>query len=163
MIYRLAVAGLLLTGLAGCQTYPDGTPVGGASATATPLDTYVETNEPAKMGDIAFQRGYFGLSERYYREAVEKTPGDVASWIALGASYDNLKRFDLADRAYARARELGGDSVALLNNRGYSYMLRGKFREADADFRKALRLDPDNLVVQNNLALLQQARTKYRR
>ena len=138
---------------AGCNTtaaFFEGTPLGAAA----PEEEYVQTNEPAVLGRKHFERGHYGLSERYFREAVEKDPRDMDSWIGLGSSYDNLKRFDLADRAYQQAFQLGGPSPPLLNNIGYSYLLRGDFRRARAAFQKALRLDPTNQVVLNNIRLL---------
>jgi Flp pilus assembly protein TadD len=127
-----------------------------SSAPATlPLeDEYIQTNESALLGRRQFERGYYGLSERYFREAVEKNPRDIDSWIGLGASYDKLKRFELSDRAYGEAYRLGGTSAALLNNMGFSYMLRGNFKRARATYQRALQLDPKNEVVLNNIRIL---------
>jgi len=119
-----------------------------------PEEEYVRTNEPTLLGRKHFERGHYGLSARYFREAVERDPRDLDSWSGLGASYDNLKRFDLADRAYRQALRLGGPSAPLLNNMGYSYMLRGDFRRARSTLRRALNLEPTNEVVLNNIRLL---------
>lgn len=138
---------------AGCATIE--TP---ESSAPPPLEEkYVSTNEPAVLGRKHFERGHYGLSERYFREAVERDPRDLDSWIGLAASYDNLKRFDLADRAYQQALRLGGPSAPVLNNMGYSYMLRGDFRKAKATLQRALKLDPTNVVVLNNIRLLEGA------
>ncbi len=154
---RLVVCVSIGLGLAACQTSADG-------ETARSLeDVYVFSNEPDRLGDAHFARGNYALAERYYRDAVERKPGDVASWLGLASSYDNLKRFDLADRAYLKAREVGGESTQYLNNLGYSYMLRGRFREAETLLRRAAAREPDNVVVMNNLGLLAEVRTKYAR
>ena len=156
MVKRLQIAAMMCGAAmfcAGCNTtatFFEGTPL----SAAAPEEEYVRTNEPALLGRKHFVRGHYGLSERYFREAVEKDPRDMDSWIGLGSSYDNLKRFDLADRAYQQAFQLGGPSAPLLNNIGYSYLLRGDFRRARAAFQKALRLDPTNQVVLNNIRLL---------
>ena len=71
---------------------------------------------PADEGRAQFVLGNFGLAERNFREAVERDPADVDSWIGLGASYDQLKRFDLADRAYENALRIGGRLPGILNN-----------------------------------------------
>lgn len=157
MALRVIICVGIGLGLAACQTSPDG-------ETAKSLeDVYVFSNEPDKLGDAHFARGNYGLAERYYRDAVERAPGDAASWLGLASSYDNLKRFDLADRAYMKAREVGGESTKYLNNLGYSYMLRGRFRDAENLLRRAAAREPDNVVVLNNLGLLAEARAKYGR
>ncbi|MGO8953212.1 MAG: tetratricopeptide repeat protein [Rhodomicrobium sp.] len=112
------------------------------------------SDEPYRLGLEHFNRGDYGLSERYFREAVEKAPKDSASWIGLAASYDRMRRFDLADRAYQTAIKLSGETVQILNNQGFSYMLRGNLKVARVKFMKARALEPDNPTLQNNLKLL---------
>jgi Flp pilus assembly protein TadD len=114
------------------------------------------------LGRKQLASGYYGLSERSFREAVEKDPRDIDSWTGLAASYDNLKRFELADRAYETALRLGGPSPALLNNMGFSYMLRGNLKKARATLLKALELDPANEIIINNLAMVDGAQKPSR-
>jgi Flp pilus assembly protein TadD len=109
------------------------------------------------MGLEHFNRGNFGISQRYFKDAVEKAPKDVTAWVGLAASYDRLRRFDLADQAYRQAIRLGGETVQLLNNQGYSYMLRGNLNAARRKFQQAYSLDP-NPVTANNLELLNGSR-----
>jgi Flp pilus assembly protein TadD len=158
---RLIVAAVVAAaGLAGCKTTEDAAMASAANdvaepAVAEPVDlTFVPPTEPRRRGLYHFNRGDFGLAERYFREAVEKDPNDAASWIGLAASYDNTRRFDFADRAYATAIRLVGETTQILNNRAYSYMLRGDLRQARATFRKALKTDPGNPVIRNNIRLL---------
>jgi Flp pilus assembly protein TadD len=153
------VCAVLALACAGCQSSIFGTGVA-AGTTGSLEDVYILSDEPAVVGRQQFERGNYGLAERYFRDAVEKTPGDLDSWIGLAASYDNLKRFDLADRAYMQAASLGGASAHLLNNQGYSYLLRGDLDRAGAVFRRALALDPQNPVVRNNLKILAGARSR---
>jgi Flp pilus assembly protein TadD len=119
---------------------------------------YYRSDEPLRVGMEHFQRGSYGLAEKYFQDAVEKTPGDAIAWASLAASYDRLGRFDLADRAYRQAIRRGGETVQVLNNQGYSYMLRGNLGLARAKFVKALALDPGNPRIINNLRLLDSAR-----
>jgi len=119
---------------------------------------YYPSDEPVRMGLEQFNRGNYGLSQRYFRDAVEKSPRDVTAWIGLAASYDRLRRFDLADRAYAQAIRLGGETVQVLNDQGYSYMLRGNLSAARRKFEKAYSLDPSNPTIANNLQLLNGSR-----
>jgi Flp pilus assembly protein TadD len=101
-----------------------------------------------------FKKGAYGIANRYFRDAVEKTPEDADAWIGLAASYDRLGRFDLADQAYAQAIKPTGETVQILNDRGHSYLLRGDLGKARAKFLKAYQLDPTNPTVINNLQLL---------
>jgi Flp pilus assembly protein TadD len=115
---------------------------------------YYPSDEPLRMGLEQFNRGNFGLAEKYFRDAVEKAPKDASAWIGLAASYDRLGRFDLADRAYDSAIRLAGETTAILNNRGYSYMLRGDLKDARRMFLKAWEREPGNPTIANNLKLL---------
>jgi Flp pilus assembly protein TadD len=119
---------------------------------------YYPSDEPLRLAIEHFNRGQFGLAQRYFRDAVEKAPEDVSAWIGLAASYDRLGRFDLADQAYGQAVRLGGETPALLNNRGYSYMLRGNLTAARIDFLKAYEREPGNPIIRNNLTLLDNSR-----
>jgi tetratricopeptide (TPR) repeat protein len=121
-------------------------------------DDFLLNNEPRRIAEVYFERGYYGNAERSYRKAVELNPADVDAWLGLGASYDNLGRFDLADRAYGHAGRNSGVSIKLLNNHGYSFLLRGDFRKAEEMFLRAQRLDPSNMTIHNNLVLVQRAR-----
>ena len=144
-LFTLLACGGLLFALMGCNatTCPIGlcepavaTPVvaEGPPTTATvqePLDVkYYRSDEPLRMGIEHFNRGNFGIAERYFRDATEKAPKDPTAWIGLAASYDRVARFDLADRAYVYAIRLVGETTEILNNQGYSYMLRGDLVKA---------------------------------
>lgn len=120
-----------------------------------PLDlASVPPVEPFQRGLFYFNRGDYGLAEQCFRDTVEKTPNNTGAWIALAASYDNLRRFAFADRAYATAIAQAGETPQILNNQALSYMLRGNLTAARARLVKALRLDPHNPVARNNLRLV---------
>src|SRR3954468_18296619 len=130
LLFWLASASLA-TALAACQTVQEPTvrdaalvapvPPAGPDPVQEPTDVkYYPSDEPVRMGLEHFNRGSFGLSQRYFKDAVEKSPKDVTAWIGLAASYDRLRRFDLADPAYLQAIRLGGESVQILNDQGYS-------------------------------------------
>ncbi|MEW6641889.1 MAG: tetratricopeptide repeat protein [Pseudomonadota bacterium] len=154
----LAVISLAGLSLAACKTVAEGVAEDAVPTTATiqePLDAkYYPSDEPLKLGLEHFGRGDYGLAERYFRDAVEKTPKDATAWVGLAASYDRLRRFDLADQAYGRAIKLTGPTIQVLNNQGYSMLLRGNLRSARKIFLKAYELDPHNPTVVNNLQLL---------
>jgi Flp pilus assembly protein TadD len=119
---------------------------------------YYPSDEPLRMGLEQFNRGNYGIAQRYFKDAVEKSPKDVTAWTGLAASYDRLRRFDLADQAYAHAVRLGGETVQILNDQGYSYMLRGDLSRARRKFERAYTLDPTNPTIANNLTLLNGSR-----
>lgn len=157
---------LLAVALAGCETTGSGPMSLGSDNAATtasiqPRDPddiqYIPSNEPLKAGLEQFKKGNYGLSERYFRDAVEKNPRDAPAWIGLAASYDRLARYELADRAYASAIRLNGETTEILNNQGYSYMLRGNFKAAYAKLQQAYKKEPDNPTVLNNIKLLKSA------
>ena len=168
-LLSLLASALLATALAACQTVQENTvrdaavvaPVApdGLDPVQEPTDVkYYPSDETVRLGLEQFNRGNFGLSQRYFKEAVEKAPRDVTAWIGLAASYDRLRRFDLADQAYAQAIRLGGETVQILNDQGYSYMLRGNLSAARRKFERAYSLDPTNPVIINNLELLNGSR-----
>src|SRR6266567_523642 len=149
----------LATGLAACETVREAAvevPANpaGADPVQEPTDVkYYPSDEPMRMGLEQFNRGNYGIAQKYFRDAVEKAPKDLTARVGLGASYERLRRFDLADQAYAQAIRLGGETVQMLNNQGYSYMLRGNLNAARRKFEKAYSLDPGNPAIANNLEL----------
>jgi Flp pilus assembly protein TadD len=149
--------------LAGCETVDHSvaleSPAGDTPATTLTVQQpgevkYYASDEPLKLGIEHFNRGNYGLAERYFRDAVEKAPRDVTAWVGLAASYDRLARFDLADRAYVQAIKQAGETTEILNNLGYSYMLRGDLVAARKKFLKAYEREPNNPMIINNLKLL---------
>lgn len=163
LLLSLACAWLAL-GLAACETVREASVV--APVAPSPVDPvqeptdvkYYASDEPLRMGLEHFNRGNYGIAQRYFKDAVEKAPKDVTAWVGLAASYDRLRRFDLADQAYAQAIRLGGETVQILNDQGYSYMLRGDMTRARKKFMKAYELDPGNPTIANNLQLLDSSR-----
>jgi len=166
--------------VAGCETDNNGiaasdtaaVPVASATSETPPATftvqdpadvKYYPSDEPLKLGLEHFNRGYFGISAKYFEDAVAKAPRDASAWVGLAASYDRIGRFDLADRAYKQAIGLEGETTAILNNEGYSYMLRGRLADARRKFLKAYEREPHNQTVLNNLKLLDSSQRIIRR
>lgn len=131
-------------------------PLAGCQTMKTSADLVLETSRMEQptdtlTGKAQFLEGNFGLAEEAFRRAVESDPGDAEAWLGLGATHDQLRRFDLADRDYAQVERLAGRHAALLNNRGYSYLLRGDFRKARIELSAARALDPGNPDIESNL------------
>jgi Flp pilus assembly protein TadD len=126
--------------------------------TATVQDSldvkYYPSDEPLKLAMEYFDRGNYGLAQRYFLDATERAPDDATAWVGLAASYDRIGRFDLADRAYAQAIRLIGQTTEILNNQGYSYMLRGDLGAARVKLLKAYEREPNNPTILNNIKLL---------
>jgi Flp pilus assembly protein TadD len=170
LLLRILACGALLFTVAGCNTTSCATD--NCEATLAPavvadvgLPTtgkvedpddvkYYRSDEPLRLGIEHFNRGHFGIAERYFRDATEKAPMDPTAWVGLAAAYDRIGRFDLADRAYAYAIRLVGETTEILNNQGYSYMLRGDLVNARRKFLKAYEREPNNPTIANNLQLL---------
>jgi Flp pilus assembly protein TadD len=158
----LAVAGCNATtcSTANCEAAPVAVvPADVGPATTAKLQDpddvkYYRSDEPLRMAIEHFNRGQYGIAERYFRDATEKAPKDPTAWIGLAAAYDRLARFDLADRAYVFAIRLVGETTEILNNQGYSYMLRGDLVNARRKFLKAYEREPGNPTIANNLQLL---------
>jgi Flp pilus assembly protein TadD len=154
-----AAACVLALGLAGCDSNLNVTsPPEFTTPTPTvqdPADVkYYPSDQPLKLAMEYFDRGNYGLAQRYFQDATEKSPNDATAWVGLAASYDRIGRFDLADRAYGQAIHLVGETTDILNNEGYSYMLRGDLVRARAKFLKAYEREPNNPTIINNIKLL---------
>src|SRR5262245_7171294 len=160
--FKLFGLGVLMLALAGCYTTADPVAVVpadvGPATTATlhePDDVkYYRSYEPLRLAIEHFNRGHYGIAERYFRDATEKAPKDPTAWIGLAAAYDRIGRFDLADRAYVGAIRLVGETTEILNNQGYSYMLRGDLANARRKFLKAYEREPKKPTIANNRKLL---------
>jgi Flp pilus assembly protein TadD len=150
----LALGGCLTTDPAPTDTAEGVPPITTATVQNDASVQYYPSDEPLRLAIENFNRGNFGVAERYFRDAVEKAPKDASAWIGLAASDDRLGRFDLADRAYSQAIRLVGETTAVLNNRGYSYMLRGDLKAARVELLKAYQREPGNPTILNNLKLL---------
>jgi Flp pilus assembly protein TadD len=161
-VREVAAAFVLALGVSGCvldgtvsPVLPDPTLPVTTPTVQNPDDVkFLPSDESRKLGLEHFNRGDYGIAERYFRNAVEKAPGDATAWVGLAASYDRIGRFDLADRAYRNAIKLVGETTEILNDLGYSYMLRGQLATARQYMMKAYAREPRNPTIINNLQLL---------
>src|SRR5216683_300322 len=89
-LHVIATVALLALAVGGCET--NGTlsfapELSAPAPTATlqePDDVkYFPSDEALHLANEHFNRGDYGVAERYYREAVEKAPRDVTAWIGL--------------------------------------------------------------------------------
>jgi tetratricopeptide (TPR) repeat protein len=160
--FRYLAVVWMTMGLVACKTLGGGAPevqvsqeVAVAAAVSDPADlTYFPSSEPFRLGLQHFNRGNYGLAERYFRDTVEKDPKNAMAWIGLAGSYDHIGRFDLADRAYQMATRLSGETPQILNNRGYSYILRSQYLTARKYIMKAYARAPSDMTIASNVALI---------
>ncbi|MGI9414898.1 MAG: tetratricopeptide repeat protein [Hyphomicrobiales bacterium] len=124
---------------------------------------YVPVENPMKAGREQFASRNYGLAEKHFRLVTEQRPDNVDAWIALGATYDHLRRFDLSKRAYHKAVALVGPSPEILNNMGYSLLLQGRLVEARKRLFAALQMEPNNPHIQANIELLREGVVRAQR
>ena len=176
LLVRVLFASACLVALAGCETVSknasltpgqDEPPPPAESAALAPADPAVQESllggdrgDDLTLGKRHYREQNYGLAEKYFRRAVEKSARDGEAWLGLAASYDRLRRFELADRAYKEALAIFGPKPEVLNNIGYSYMLRGDYRASRQKFAEAQRQDPGNPTIANNLQLVDEAQRR---
>lgn len=171
VIKAFALVALVALPLSGCNTTASSThgeinEIAGPTVyerdsilTHSPQSDHVSTKGDSSarllaLGRENFANQNFGLSERYYREAVASRSDNAAAWAGLAASYDQLGNFEKADRAYKALVDLKGNDPRVLNNLGYSYLLRGDYKKARSYFKRAQSANPGLEEVQGNLHLL---------
>jgi len=136
----VGISAVLASGLAGCAA------TNGVVASAASSDPY-------GVGKEKFDAGQLGLALESFQKALNQKGPSVDRLNALGATYDQLARFDLADRAYRQALVLNPESAQTLNNIGYSYLLRGRPDLASAYLAKARSLAKNDARISANLAM----------
>ena len=168
----ISLTALIALPLSGCNT--TGTSSHGDTTTQQTPSIYnrdgIVTHSPqsdhtSKLGDSSarllelakenFANQNYGLSERYFREAVANRSDNASAWAGLAASYDQLGNFEKSDRAYKALVDLKGNDPRVLNNMGYSFLLRGDYKKARDYFNRAQNANPTPEQVQGNLHLLE--------
>lgn len=135
---------------------------GDAADSANPTSVVSSYQE----GKAHFESRRFGLALDAFREAlVEEDPPTVRTLNAIGACYDQLRRYDLAISFYEAALTMNPDAAQTLNNLAYSYILRSDWvrderylAKAQTYLSRAAELAPDNAIVLGNRQLLAERR-----
>jgi Flp pilus assembly protein TadD len=108
-----------------------------------------------EMARAAFSSGHYGISIDHLNAELAQRPTSVAALNGLGASYDQLARYDVARNYYFKALELAPTSSTTLANIGYSYLLQEHHEDAAAVLQLALQYDADNETAAQNLLTAQ--------
>jgi len=96
----LALALLLLPGIAGCGSRGREAPPSGQHAAAVRAQALIDA------GNQAFKTQDYALAAKRYAAAAVSSPDDPAAYFGLGMALAKLGRDEEARVAYARAREL---------------------------------------------------------
>jgi len=104
-----------------------------------------------QMARTAFNNSNYGIAISHLERELALRPESIAALNGLGASYDQLGRFDVAQRYYFRALELASDPATTLANLGYSNQLQGNASDAAQILELALYYAPGNEVARANL------------
>lgn len=97
---------------------------------------------------------------REYRALLDRDPGNVETWIRLGATHQEHGRLEEAATAYRRALALEPNAVVALNNLAWLRAAGGGAGEAVRLATRAAKLAPDMPAVHDTLgwAYLQQGK-----
>ena len=150
-VYRrfgvVAVCGMataLVFSLAACKHSTPG-PAPAAAAAPTELKEVAPQGPPLS----AAQKRIATL-----RLLVDRDPGDVKSWIALGNEYFDSGQRAKAIEAYGKALELRPDNPDVLTDQGVMYRELGAYDKAIANFEKASAIEPKHVQSLFDLGVL---------
>lgn len=88
------------------------------------------------------------------QSVVEKDPGNVRAWVALGNLYFDTHQAQKSVDAYARALVLRPDDPDVLTDQGVMYRALGAFDKAVANFQRASQVAPQHLQSLFNLGVV---------
>jgi superkiller protein 3 len=108
----------------------------------------------ANLGIVAKQKGRLDEAERYFREALDKNPGDHLLWGHLGDVLMAKEKWLAATEAYRQAIALEPNDFNSLINLGTLDARADRLDEAMSRLQRAVELRPDSGLAHINLALV---------
>ena len=106
-----------------------------------------------REGLAAARRGEFAHAQRLLEEAVRREPGDVATWVNLGAVLQAQRERREALACYERALMLDSSLAEAWNNRSLILSELGDFAGSAESAREALRIRANYPEALNNLGV----------
>jgi tetratricopeptide (TPR) repeat protein len=159
---RLAVAMLLLVGLAGGCANKGGKYGGGAN---DPLhgdpSKFDVAKEPAISADTRYAAGQLAESAgkieqaiQQYQEAVKADPKHEHSLYRLGLLYTQKRDFTNALNTWKQYVEATGRTANAYSNLAYCFDLAGRTPEAEAAYKYGIKIDPKNRACHVNYGMM---------
>lgn len=108
----------------------------------------------AIIGQVYRDRGEYEEAARYYRLAVEESPGFDLAYNSLGSVLSRMGRHYEAERMLLKALEVNPRLPSAHSNLGLVYMQTNRFEEARESLLRATQEDPDLKPAWDNLARL---------
>jgi len=174
-LWILAVGGVVLGGVAGCQSLQHSMtshdqPAWSSKFTPPPDAPEVKPAPEPKIRPVTHyaaarlfeQHRQYAQAIEQYRRAIALNHAYVQAYNRLGMLLDRLGRFEQADMQFKRALQVQPDNPQLRNNLGFSYLLQRRWADAETELRKAVELQPDFARARTNLGVVLAYRGRYR-
>jgi len=110
--------------------------------------------ELCKKGFNFSIRGKFKEALSYYKEAVEKSPGDVLAWYGLGSCYVGLDNPEAAIAAFRQAAQADPQNPIPFYNLGRYYGTLERYEDAVSSYLKAVAVEPDHAMSYFDLGVI---------
>jgi len=107
-----------------------------------------------RIGEAYYSTGQYGQAIRWFQQAVEKSPYNLAFLNKLGASLMQAGNVQQAKKIYSDIVALQPNYKEALCNLGYIYILQADFDNAKMLLNRAIAADPDYLQALLNKAVL---------
>ncbi len=104
-----------------------------------------------RAGDRARRAGNWMAAARYYRRALDRSPGLTAIWVQLGHALKEQGNYAAAEAAYRRALALDEGAADTHLQLGHLFKLQSRWGEAADAYAKALQLDPGLQLADDEL------------
>ncbi|MCB4791662.1 MAG: glycosyltransferase family 39 protein [Elusimicrobia bacterium] len=99
--------------------------------------------------------GFFSDSEYFWQNAARTSPHSFLVNNNLGATYEQLTKYDKALQYYYKAAELKPDDPHIHCLTAKMLILLGRQEEAIREYEKALNIDPGNIDAKNGISILE--------
>jgi len=118
------------------------------------LDSVQDEWTNYRIGEAYFQAKQYQKALKYYQQAVNKKPFNLAFQNKLGSTYFQLGNYQKAERVFRLILTEDPRQKEAMANLGYLLLRKGRKERASDYFKKTLSLDPDYLQAMFNQAAL---------